>query len=71
MNSAGSFAGVLKSGHRLSYNERIMTEHNAMQSSIVGCNQEGNSLGKSRLAMSEVQICGVPKLSIGEMAPTP
>ena len=33
--------------------------------------QGGNSLGQSRLAMSEVQICGIPKLSTGEVAPTP
>ena len=35
------------------------------------CPQEGNSLGQSRLAMSEVQICGIPKLSLREVAPTP
>ena len=37
----------------------------------VRCDQEGNSLGQSRLAMSEVQVCGIPKLSIGKVAPTP
>ena len=33
--------------------------------------QGGNSLGQSRLAMSEVQICGIPKLCLREVAPTP
>jgi hypothetical protein len=37
----------------------------------VGCDREGNSLGKSRLAMCEVQICGVPKSSIGKVALAP
>ena len=71
MNSAESFATVLKGGNSLSYTELIMTRHNATQSRIFGCDQEGNSLGKSRLAMCEVQVCGIPKLSIGEWAPTP
>jgi hypothetical protein len=31
--------------------------------------QQGNSLGQSRVAMSEVQICGIPKLSPQEVAP--
>ena len=67
MNSAGSLARVLKTHHRLSYTHCIMTEHDM----TFRCDQEGNSLGKSRLAMCEVQICEVPKLSIGKVAPTP
>ena len=67
MNSAGSLARVLKDHHRLSYTDSIMTEHTM----TVRCDQEGNSLGKSRLAMCEVQICGVPKSSIGKVALTP
>jgi len=67
MNSAGSLARVLKGRHRLSYTDCIMTEHTM----TVRCDQEGNSLGQSRLAMSEVQVCGIPKLSIGKVAPTP
>ncbi len=70
MNSAGSFAGVLKGRHGFSYTEGIVTEHNAPHSRIFGCDQEGNSLGTSRLAMSEVQVCGIPKQSIGKVAPT-
>jgi hypothetical protein len=31
----------------------------------------GNSLLKPCCAMSEVQICGIPKLSVGEVASTP
>jgi hypothetical protein len=67
MNSAGSLAGVLKGHHRLSYTDCIMTEHNM----TVRCDQGGDSLGKSRLAMCEVQICGVPKSIIGKVALTP
>jgi hypothetical protein len=48
-----------------------MTERNAMHGRLYLCRREGNSLGQSRLAMSEVQICGIPKLSLGEVAPTP
>jgi hypothetical protein len=67
MNSAGTLAGVPKSHHRLSYTECIMTERYM----TARCHQEGNSLGKSRMAMCEVQICGVPKSSIGKLALTP
>ncbi|HEX4126534.1 MAG TPA: hypothetical protein VHX67_03040 [Acidimicrobiales bacterium] len=35
------------------------------------CHLEGNSLGESRLAVSEVRICGIPKLSSGGVASTP
>jgi hypothetical protein len=35
------------------------------------CQHEGNSLGQSRAAMAEVQICGIPKLRMQEVAPTP
>jgi hypothetical protein len=48
-----------------------MTEHNATCSRLFRCHHRGNSLGEARLAMSEVQICGIPKLSIGEVASTP
>ena len=43
----------------------------AERASCSWCQQGGNSLGQSRLAMSEVQICGIPKLSLQEVAPTP
>ena len=48
-----------------------MTEQSVMHAQSSWCQQEGNSLLQSRLAMSEVQICGIPKLSLGEVAPTP
>jgi hypothetical protein len=48
-----------------------MTEQNATHGRLYLCRREGNSLGQSRLAMSEVQICGIPKPSLGEVAPTP
>jgi hypothetical protein len=70
MNSAGSLASVLKGRDRLSYTDLIMTKRAATKSRIFRCDQEGNSLGRSRLAMSEVKVCGIPKLSIGELAPT-
>jgi hypothetical protein len=46
-------------------------EQSATHALLDWCPREGNSLGQSRLAMSEVQICGIPKLSLGEVAPTP
>jgi hypothetical protein len=71
MNSAGSLPVVLKGRDRLSYTELIMTEHTMACHRIFRGDQEGNSLGESRLAMSEVQVCGIPKLSLGKVAPTP
>ena len=71
MNSAG-FLGARSDGcHTLLYTHHIMTEQNATHGRLYRCRREGNSLGQSRLAMSEVQICGIPKLSLGEVAPTP
>jgi hypothetical protein len=35
------------------------------------CPEGVSSLGVSRAAMSEVQICGIPKLSSWEVASTP
>jgi hypothetical protein len=48
-----------------------MTEHNVTCSRLFRCHQGGNSLDQSLMAMSEVQICGIPKLSFGEVASTP
>lgn len=48
-----------------------MTEQNATHGWLYLCRREGNSLGQSRPAMSEVQICGIPKPSLGEVPPTP
>jgi len=48
-----------------------MTQQSALNVRLVLGQEGGNSLGQSRLAMSEVQICGIPKLSCLEVAPTP
>jgi hypothetical protein len=48
-----------------------MTEHNVTCNRLFRCHQGGNSLDQSLMAMSEVQICGIPKLSSGEVASTP
>ena len=48
-----------------------MTRQSALNVRLVLGQGGGNSLGQSRLAMSEVQICGIPKLSSLEVAPTP
>jgi hypothetical protein len=48
-----------------------MTEQNATHGRFYLCRREGNSLDQSRLAMSEVQICGIPKPSLEGVAPTP
>ena len=76
MNSARSFALLFRSPNGVSYTEQIMTGQSALDRSLERCPQEGNSSGQSRLAMSEVQmsevqICGIPKLSLGKVAPTP
>ncbi len=55
----------------VSYTERIMTQQSALGVRPVSGQESGSSLGQSRLAMSEVQICGIPKLSSLEVAPTP
>jgi hypothetical protein len=47
-----------------------MTQENATIHRLSRCQQGGNSLGESRVAMSEVQVCGIPKLSTLEVAPT-
>ena len=71
MNSV-RFSAERREGHSaVSYTQVIMTDDNAMQDRFCRSQQGGNSLGQSRLAMSEVQICGIPKLSNGEVAPTP
>jgi hypothetical protein len=71
MNSAGFLGSRSRACHTASYTGHIMTERNAMHGRLYLCRREGNSLGQSRQAMSEVQICGIPKLSLGEVAPTP
>jgi hypothetical protein len=71
MNSARSFTAELRGRAGVSYTEAIMTGQNDMHGRLCRCQQEGNSQGQSRLAMSEVQICGIPKLSKGEVATTP
>jgi hypothetical protein len=71
MNSAESLAARFKSDDGVSYTEGTMTDENAMHDRLCRSRQGGNSLGQSRLAMSEVQICGIPKLSSEGVAPTP
>jgi len=71
MNSPRFLGSRSKGCHSASYTGHIMTERNAMHGRLYLCRREGNSLGQSRLAMSEIQICGIPKLSLGEVAPTP
>ena len=48
-----------------------MTQHCALNARPLPGEEGGNSLGQSRVAMSEVQICGIPKLSSLEVALTP
>jgi hypothetical protein len=71
MNSAGSLALLFKGDHAVSYTDHTMIDTNATLDRLCRSQHGGNSLGQSRLAMAEVQICGIPKLSIGEVAPTP
>ncbi len=72
MNSAGSLTGWFKRDRDVSYTGIIMTSENVTHDRLCRAQQEGNSLGQSRLAMSEVQICGIPKpMSSEGVAPTP
>ena len=48
-----------------------MTPQSATSRQLFPCQQGGNSLGQSRVAMAEVQIGGIPKLSIPEVDPAP
>ena len=48
-----------------------MTRQSATSRQLLLCQQGGNSLGQSRVAMAEVQICGIPKQSMQEVDPTP
>ncbi|HXY27716.1 MAG TPA: hypothetical protein VEH82_05500 [Acidimicrobiales bacterium] len=52
-----------------------MTDHRRTDDAADGrqarCQSGGNSLGQAPAAMSEVQICGIPKLSALEVALTP
>jgi hypothetical protein len=52
------------------YSGVLMTRTSATIDPLLGCPVGGNSLGQSRVAMSEVQICGIPKPSNWEEAPT-
>jgi hypothetical protein len=71
MNSARSFARPFRDGRDPSYTEAIMTNAKVAHERLCRSQQGGNSLGQSRVAMAEVQICGIPKLYSGEVAPTP
>ena len=71
MNSAQTLADLVRRHDRPSYTDQIMTEHNVTCSRLFRCHQGGNSLDQSLMAMSEVQICGIPKLSSWEVASTP
>jgi hypothetical protein len=71
MNSAGFVGSKSRGCHSPLYNAYIMTTDDALYGYPSGCRREGNSLRQARLGMAEVQICGIPKLSLGEVAPTP
>ncbi len=47
-----------------------MTDTSVTASRLSRAHQGGNSLGQSRAALSEVQICGIPKASLLEVAST-
>ena len=72
MNSAGFFARWSRDRrHRLVYSVDHDRSSTRCTTGRTVCQQGGQLPGQSRLAMSEVQICGIPKLSLGEVAPTP
>ncbi len=47
-----------------------MTPQSATSRQLFLCQQGGNSLGQSRVAMAEVQIGGIPKQGMQEVDPT-
>lgn len=71
MNSAVHRANPYGGPGRAPYTRPIMPQQKAKNGRLVRCHGGGNSLGESRVAMSEVQIGGIPKLSPQEVAPTP
>jgi hypothetical protein len=71
MNSAGYPGSGSRRRDSPLYNVLIMTRRDTLYGHPSGCRREGNSLSQWRLGMAEVQICGIPKLSLGKVAPTP
>jgi hypothetical protein len=71
MNSAVQRANSYGGAGGAPYTLVIMTQQRATSGRLVRCHGGGNSLGESRVAMSEVQIGGIPKQSAEEVAPTP
>ncbi len=47
-----------------------MTQRRAMCDGVARSQQATSLLGQSRVAMAEVQVCGIPKLSAPEVVPT-
>jgi hypothetical protein len=47
-----------------------MTQHRPMCDGMARSQQATSLLGQSRVAMAEVQVCGIPKLSASEVVPT-
>lgn len=74
MNSSGigkSSRRAFKDGASVAYTRFIMSSHTALNR-VSRCLSGGKyALGQPRAAMSEVQICGIPKLSSWEVASTP
>jgi hypothetical protein len=55
--------------HRTTYTHVVMSQQKATNRMCRSL-QERNGLGEPRWAMSEVQICGIPKPGAGEVAST-
>jgi hypothetical protein len=70
MNSLRWTARAFRGRLDVSYTQDVMTDASVTASRLSPAHQGGNSLGQSRAALSEVQICGIPKASLLEVAST-
>ncbi len=71
MNSVRNHARRVRRPEATSYTEWTMTGHStSVRLARWQQGNSGSSLGQARVAMAEVQICGIPKLSMLEVALT-
>jgi hypothetical protein len=50
--------------------DNVIKQRHEMCDGVARSEQATSLLGQSRVAMAEVQVCGIPKLSAPEVVPT-